>query len=307
MDLTLVVLAAGLGSRYGGLKQLEALGPSGETLLDYGIYDAIRAGYSRAVLVIRAELESAFRERVEGRFGDAIEIDFAFQSIDQVPEGVSVPAERRRPWGTGHAVLAARRQVSDPFVVMNADDFYGRVAYGALADHLHRNAGPNPLEFAAAGYRLSDTLSPHGGVSRAVCELDDEGYLVHVTEVKRIQREGERLAGVTLAGERFPLDGDETVSMNLWAATPAAFPILEEQFSRFLRGQGHDPEAEFLLSEAVNEQIDAKAARVKVIPTPGPWLGVTYSGDKAYVVEQLKSLIEAERYPADLAAALGSR
>ncbi|NIR59573.1 MAG: NTP transferase domain-containing protein, partial [Gammaproteobacteria bacterium] len=141
------MLAAGLGSRYGGLKQLEALGPSGETLLDYGIYDAIRAGYSRAVLVIRAELESAFRERVEGRFGDAIEIDFAFQSIDQVPEGVSVPAERRRPWGTGHAVLAARRQVSDPFVVMNADDFYGRVAYGALADHLHRNAGPNPLEF----------------------------------------------------------------------------------------------------------------------------------------------------------------
>lgn len=300
MDLTLVVLAAGLGSRYGGLKQLEALGPGGETLLDYGIYDAVRAGYARAVLVIRAELESAFRERLERRFGDTIEIRFAFQSLDQLPDGVSVPAERGKPWGTGHAVLAARSEVGEPFVVMNADDFYGRTAYEALADHLRRNADTDPLNFAAAGYELSETLSPHGGVSRAVCKLDDDGYLVHVTEVKRIRREGDVLVGVTLAGEPFWLHGDETVSMNLWAATPAAFPILERQFARFLGGHADDPEAEFFLSEAVNEQIATRAVRVKVIPTPGPWLGVTYPQDRDHVVKRLHELVAAGAYPSDL-------
>jgi NDP-sugar pyrophosphorylase family protein len=300
MDLTLIVLAAGLGSRYGGLKQLEAVGPGGETLLDYGIYDAVRAGYSRAVLVIRPELESAFREHVERRYGDSIEIGFAIQSIDQVPEGVSVPVERRKPWGTGHAALAARSEVSEPFVVMNADDFYGRTAYEALADHLRRHADTDPLNFAAAGYELNATLSPHGGVSRAVCNLDDQGYLVRVTEVKRIRREADVLVGVTVAGEPIWLNGDETVSMNLWAATPAAFPILEQQFARFLDDHAADPESEFFLSEAVNEQVAAGTVRVKVIPTPGPWLGVTYPEDRDHVVERLRELAAAGIYPSDI-------
>jgi hypothetical protein len=187
--------------------------------------------------------------------------------------------------------------VHEPFVVMNADDFYGAAAYSALAEHLRNAAAEDPPVFAAAGYTLGETLSRHGTVSRAVCKLDGEGYLVAVAEVKRIQREGDVLAGVNLAGEAFWLTGEETVSMNLWAATPAAFPILEQHFVHFLNQHGDDPAAEFLLSEAVNDQIAAGEVRVRVIPTPGPWLGVTYQEDRVPVSERLRELVAAGAYP----------
>ncbi|MGD2215356.1 MAG: NTP transferase domain-containing protein [Gemmatimonadales bacterium] len=302
MGLTLVVLAAGIGSRYGGLKQLEPVGPSGEALLDYGIYDAVRAGFSRVVLVIRPELEDAFRERLARTFGSALSFAFAYQELAALPPGFFAPGGRSKPWGTGHATLAARAVVSGPFVVMNADDFYGASAFAHLADHLRGVAGSDTPESAAAGYTLRDTLSPHGGVSRAVCEIDDEGYLARVVELKEIGEAGGGLSGVTVEGERRDLSGDETVSMNLWAATPAAFPLLEREFTRFLGEHGDDPDAEFYLSNSVNDLIASGELRVRVIPTSGPWLGVTHREDRPYVEARLRELVVAGHYPRDLAA-----
>ncbi|KPK62060.1 MAG: hypothetical protein AMS21_08280 [Gemmatimonas sp. SG8_38_2] len=303
MDLTLVVLAAGLSTRYGELKQLVPVGPSGEALMDYGIYDAVRAGFNKVVLVTRPELEYALRDHVGGIFGDAIEIAVAFQELAALPEGFSVPGGRLKPWGTGHAVLTALPEVSEPFVALNADDFYGADAFASLGDHLTEAAVSEGHEFAAAGYSILDTLSPHGGVSRAVCEVDPDGYLVRVTEVKKISAQDSVLAGVTVEGERYELSGDETISMNIWAATPSAFPLLHEQFGHFLEVHGGDIDAEFLLSTAVNDLIENDRVRVKVIPANGPWLGVTYQDDRPYVTERLGSLVAEGLYPEDLSQA----
>lgn len=302
MDPTLVVLAAGLATRYGAIKQLESVGPSGEALLDYAVFDAVRAGFSRVVVVIRRELEFDFLEHIGHRFGRSLDVSLVFQTLEALPAGFSVPAGRQKPWGTGHAVLVAAPEIREPFVVMNADDFYGAIAFARLGEHLRSPAGREGAEFAAAGYALKDTLSPFGGVSRAICELDEHGYLRQVTEVKNIRGENGGIAGVTLRGEHFSLTGDETISMNLWAATPAAFPLLRRQFQRFLAEHGDDPEGEFLLSTAVNELIGEGAIRVRVIPTPGAWLGVTYPLDRDYVAERLRQLIREGLYPADLSA-----
>ncbi|UCF20939.1 MAG: NTP transferase domain-containing protein [Gemmatimonadota bacterium] len=301
MDLTLVVLAAGLSTRYGRLKQLEPLGPGGAALLDYGLYDARRAGYDRFVLVVRPELEPRFREHLERIFSGTLRVGWAHQQPDDLPAGCALAGKRSKPWGTGHAVLAAREHVDGPFVVMNADDFYGAEAYAALGDFL-RHPGRSQLDFAAAGYRLRDTLSPHGGVSRALCELDDDGYLRRVVEVKNVGEEGGTLGGRTLSGRRLELTGEETISMNLWGAEPAAFPLLQERFAHFLDERGADPDAEFLLSEAVNELIAARACRVKVIPASGPWLGVTYQDDRPHVEARLQGLVAAGQYPAVLSS-----
>ncbi len=300
MDPTLVVLAAGLATRYGGIKQLEPVGPSGEALMDYAIFDAARAGFARVVLVIRRELELDFLEHVGHRFGRSVDVSLVFQTLEDLPAGFSVPAERVRPWGTAHAVLSAASEIRGPFVAMNADDFYGADAFERLGTYLRSSAGREGAEFATAGYALKDTLSPFGGVSRAICEVDEDGFLRRVTEVKNIRGEDGDIAGVTLRGERFPLTGDETISMNLWAATPAAFPLLRRQFERFLAEHGGDPEAEFLLSTAVNELIGEGAIRVRVIRTPGAWLGVTHPQDRTYVAERLRQLVREGRYPEDL-------
>ena len=300
MDLTLVVLAAGLSTRYGRIKQLEPVGPGGEALVDYAIFDAVRAGFNKVVLVTRRELEKALREHVVGIFGDSLAMAVAYQELADVPESFAVPVDRRKPWGTGHAVLAAETAVREPFVAINADDFYGADAYVALADHLRAVGDADDIEFAAAGYTLRDTLSSHGGVSRAVCEVNADGYLSRVTEVKRIEEASGTLAGVTVAGERFVLTGDETISMNIWAATPVAFPLLRQQFADFLDGHGSNPDAEFLLSTAVNDLIASGRGRVKVLPARGPWLGVTYQDDRPYVVARLSELVDAGLYPRSL-------
>ncbi len=300
MDLTLVVLAAGLATRYGKIKQLEPVGPSEEALMDYAIFDAARAGFTRVVLVIRRELEIDFLEHLGHRFGRTLDISLVFQTLEDLPAGFSLPADRVKPWGTAHAVLTAASEMSGPFVVMNADDFYGATAFERLGEHLRVTAGREGMEFAAAGYALKDTLSPFGGVSRAICEVDEDGFLQRVTEVKNIRGEDGDIAGVTLSGERLRLTGDETISMNLWAATPAAFPLLRQRFDSFLAEHGNDPEAEFLLSTAVNELIREGAIRVRVIYTPGAWLGVTYPQDRAYVAERLRQLVREGRYPEDL-------
>lgn len=305
MDLTLVALAAGLSTRYRGVKQLEPVGPGGATLLDYAIYDALRAGFSQLVVVTRRELERAFREQLGRTFSGSLSVRFASQELAALPEGFAVPTARRKPWGTGHAVLCAAGEVEGPFVAMNADDFYGADAYASLAGHLRGRSGSGRLDFAAAAYRLRDTLSPFGGVSRGVCEVDEHGYLRRVTEVRQIKREAGVIAGVTVAGERVELTGDETISMNIWAATPAAFPLLQERFVRFLGRYGADPEAEFLLSTAVNDLIEAGELRVRVIPASGPWLGVTYREDRAYVERRIRELVSAGIYPEDLSRAAG--
>lgn len=300
MNLTLVVLAAGLSTRYGALKQIEPVGPSGEALMDYGIYDAVRAGFTKIVLVTRRELERVLREHMDRVFGGSVAFAFAYQELDALPARFALPAERLKPWGTGHAVLAAEAEVNGPFVAINADDFYGASAYAALADHLRVGRDAGIPEFAAAGYTLRDTLSAHGGVSRGVCEVDADGYLTRVTEVKKIEDVNGALAGVTVAGERYVLSGSETISMNIWAATRAAFPLLRERFATFLGDHLSDPDSEFLLSTAVNDLISAGRARVKVIPASGPWLGVTFQDDRRYVAEKLSELVQARDYPADI-------
>jgi NDP-sugar pyrophosphorylase family protein len=304
MDLTLVVLAAGLSTRYGRLKQLEPVGPAGEALMDYGIYDAVRFGFTKVILVARRELEDALREHMERLFGTSVAFAFAYQELGALPPGFSLPAERVKPWGTGHAVLSAEAEVNGPFVAINADDFYGASAYAALAGHLRVQRDAEIPEFAAAGYTLRDTLSVHGGVSRGVCEVDADGYLTRVTEVQKIEDVNGTLAGLTVAGQRYVLDGSETISMNIWAATRAAFPLLREKFSRFLEDHISDPDSEFLLSTAVNDLISAGRARVKVMPASGPWLGVTFQDDRPYVTEKLRELVEARDYPADISAAM---
>jgi UTP-glucose-1-phosphate uridylyltransferase len=297
MTQTLVVLAAGLSSRFGSNKQLAPVGPNSEVLLDYAAYDAVRAGFEQVTFVIRRELARDFQSHVHSRFGRQLSVDFVFQDLSDLPTGFTLPGNRQKPWGTAHAILATRDVVQNPFVVINADDFYGATAYSLLHKHLgtsHRSVTP---EFAMIGYTLSDTFSAFGGVSRGVCDLDEQGFLEKLVEVKQIENTDGNIAGFTVAGDRTPLRGNETVSMNIWGLTPEVFPILERQFSRFLSEHGDDPDAEFLISSALNEQIAAGDARLKVLPTPDRWLGMTFQNDRENVRRQLASLVEQSEYP----------
>jgi NDP-sugar pyrophosphorylase family protein len=290
---TLVILAAGMSTRYGKLKQLEAVGPSGEALLDYGIHDALRAGFARIVLVIRRELEEAFRAHCDARWG-AVPIAFAHQRLDQVPAGVVPPADRVKPWGTAHALLAAAPLVDGPCVVSNADDFYGPTAYASLAAHL---AGAGDAH-ALVGYRLDDTLSEHGGVSRGVCVLDGD-RVRGVTEILDIRRDGAELRGRAADGRLRELRGDTLVSMNLWGFRAAVFGILEEAFRAFL-ARPAAATAEFLLSSTLGELAAADRLRLSVLPTTERWMGVTHPDDREPVAARLRALVANGSYPPKL-------
>src|SRR2546422_845945 len=290
----LVILAAGVGSRFGGPKQLSPIGPYGETLLDYAIYDALRAGFSRAVLVIRKELAASLRDHVSAVTGGAVPVDYVEQ---RVPEG------RAKPWGTAHAVLAVRGALEGPFAVCNADDFYGPGAYRLLADHL--TGRTVPPEHALVGYRLDATLSEHGGVARAVASCGPDGLLarlVEVRDVRRIEGLGLGIRGSTAASEQREFTGREHVSMNLWGFTPDVLAVLEEQFAVFLAAQ-RAPDAEFLLSTALDEQVTAGRARLRVLTGPDRWLGMTFAADVPAVRAAIGALVRAGAYPADLRAA----
>jgi len=300
MDLTLVILAAGLSTRYGqGLKQADGVGPSGEYLWEYAVHDAARAGFGRVVLVIRPGLEPELSRRVGFMAGD-LEVVFAVQALDAVPPTVAVPDGRRKPWGTGHAVLAAAPAVSSPFVVVNADDFYGAAAYEAIAAHLRRHASTAPPQFAMAGYRLASTLSAHGGVSRAIVSADARGLVSSVVEVVDIATRDARLGGRTLGGEAVSLTGDELVSMNCWGFTPAIFPMLREGFARFLRTRGTDPAAEFVISDEVGALVAAGEAQLHLLPSGDEWCGMTAGPDRDDVRRRLAALVAAGRYPSPL-------
>jgi CTP:molybdopterin cytidylyltransferase MocA len=288
MAPTLLVLAAGMGSRYGGLKQIDPVGPSGETLLDYAVHDAIRAGFGRAVFVIRREFEDAFRSSVAARYSGRIAFDCVFQSPDDVPAGCAAPAARERPLGTGHAVWCARKALDGPFAAINADDFYGSGSFSLLAAFLGR---AQAAHFALVGFRLADTLSESGTVSRGICREKD-GLLESISEEHGIGR------GDVGPGRRF--SGREVVSMNCWGFTPALFPLLESALREFLAGGPTDPGAEFYLPVAVSGMISRGPATVEVLPGADAWFGITTREDRARVVAEIGSLVRRGEYPARL-------
>ena len=289
-------MAAGMGSRYGSLKQVDSFGPSGETIMDYSVYDAIRAGFGQVVFVIRRSMEEEFKQTVLTRFEGKIDLDYVFQELDQVPSGVGVPKEREKPWGTGHAVMVAAARVKTPFAVINADDYYGAQSFQRTADYL-TSLNPDSTDYCLLGYQLSKTLSAHGYVSRGVCQTDDEGYLQQVTERTRIYRTDEGHIVYEEGDQRVALTGQETVSMNLMGFAPSAFPYFEKYFVDFIRERGHELKSEFYLPFVMNEMIQQGVARVKVIPTPDQWFGVTYHEDKAVAQDNLKSLVQQGVYP----------
>ncbi len=289
----LLVLAAGMGSRYGGLKQMDAVGPGGEAIVDYSIYDALRAGFRRVVFVVRREIEAEFRQKVGARFEHVVDVSYVLQEMEQLPEGFHVPAGRTKPWGTTHAVLAAAGTIDGPFAVINADDFYGAESYRLLAEHL-RNA---TKEHALVGYVLRRTLSEYGAVARGVCKVDAAGQLRGVTEMTQIERVGAHIRNTAADGTVTELTGEELVSMNLWGLRAEIFPLLRERFAAFLREHGAELKSECYLPATVNDLIGAGKAAVRVLPTPEAWFGVTYQEDKPEVVASVRRLIEAGRYP----------
>ena len=294
-------MAAGIGSRYGGLKQLDSFGPNGETLIDYSLFDAVRAGFGKAVFVIRPETESLFRERILTKVADRIETALVFQTLEELPAKISVPAGREKPWGTAHAVMICRSEIDRPFAVINADDFYGPSSFRILADHLNRPSVINGSgEYAMVGFRLKNTLSSFGTVSRGFCRISPEGYLQDIRERLRIKEENGKIIDLDGRNGREEVDPESIVSTNIWGFTPDLFSRLEDNFPAFLKKNIGDPKAEYLLPEEAGRLIRQKKARVRVYPSREKWLGVTYPEDRAGLVKDLADLIARGLYPEKL-------
>jgi len=301
--LALVVLAAGIGSRYGGLKQMDPVGPNGEVIIDYSVYDALAAGFNKVVFVISAAIQEAFRERIGHAIERRVETAYVLQRMDDLPAGWIVPAERRKPWGTAHAAMAARTAVDGPFCVINADDFYGRSAYAAVADYLRGDLeGPGgPNDYCMVGYRLGNTLTEHGHVARGICIVDEDGYLVGVRERTHIERHGDAARHTDADGTTVALPLDAIASMNMWGFQPGLFPALEARFERFLeRNRADLSKVEFYLSDVVGDLVADGEARVRVLPTEEVWHGVTYAQDKPAVHAAVRDLVRRGVYPENL-------
>jgi hypothetical protein len=296
----LVVMAAGVGSRFGGLKQLEPVGPTGEALIDFAVYDAWRAGVRRAVFVVRPELEATFHERLGVRYARRLEIAYAHQRLDAVPAGVAVPAGRTKPWGTGHAALAAADLVEAPFIVINADDFYGPDGFVQLVAFLTAPVAGGTERYAMVGYRLRHTLSAHGPVARGVCEVTPDGRLITILEPERVTVDGSAIVGIGRAGRPRRFAGDEPASMNLWGFRPSLFAHLEQRFARFAADRGQDPTAEFSLPGTVSALVSEGLAEVRVLTTEWPWFGLTHRDDVPEVRRRLAELVARGDYPSRL-------
>ena len=295
---TLFVLAAGMGSRYGGLKQLDGLGPNGETIMDYSIFDAIRAGFGKVVFVIRKDFEQDFRDKVLAKYEHHIPVEVVFQSVDALPAGFACPPDRTKPWGTNHAVLMGKEVIREPFAVINADDFYGRDGFRVLGEWLSKADGTG--KYCMVGYRIGNTLSESGTVARGVCQTDANGYLTGVVERTDVARVD---GAITFTGDDGrPAHTDDTtpVSMNMWGFTPDYFEYSEEYFCRFLKENIDKPKAEFFIPLVVNELIVNGKATVEVLDTTAKWFGVTYAADRQGVVDKINALIAAGEYPAKL-------
>ena len=289
-------MAAGMGSRYGGLKQIDPVGPSGETIIDYSIFDAMRAGFGKLVFIIRKDIEQAFKETVGARFEKRIPVEYVYQELDKLPAGFSVPEGRTKPWGTTQAVLLAEDTIKEPFAVINADDFYGAESYKVLAEHL-KSGSP---DYAMVGFILRNTLSDFGSVARGVCRVNAEGFLERIEEMTSIERDGQGAKNTAPDGKSTPLSGDEAVSMNYWGFTPHIFPQLREVFERFLQKNSKELKSESYIPNAVGELVAAGKARVKVLHSNDPWFGVTYREDRPRVVDSIRALVDKGVYPSAL-------
>ncbi|MCM1180350.1 MAG: sugar phosphate nucleotidyltransferase [Clostridium sp.] len=297
-DTTLVVMAAGIGSRFGGgIKQLTPVGPNGEIIIDYSIHDALEAGFNKVVFIIRRDIEEEFRKVIGDRMEKKCKVEYAFQEKENLPEGYCVPEGRVKPWGTGQAVLACKGIVKEPFVVINADDYYGKEAFSKLHDYLVEHA-EDQYNYCMAGFILENTLSENGGVTRGVCQVDENGHLVDVNETSDIIKTAD---GAAIEGSDQPIDAKSHVSMNMWGLTPEFIDILEKGFSEFLDNLGDNPlKAEYLLPIIIDKLIKEDRASVTVLETKDKWFGVTYAEDKQYVIDSFQKLVEEGVYHSPL-------
>jgi len=296
---TLLVLAAGMGSRYGGLKQIDALGPNGETIIDYSIYDAIRAGFGKVVMVIRKSIEDEFKQVFFEKYSGKIDIEYVLQEIEYVPQGIAYNPERVKPWGTAHAVLMADGVINEPFCVINGDDFYGTDAFKQMADFLVQSENDS-TKYCMMGYQLARTLSDYGFVSRGVCETDENNMLLQVTECTQIKRIGTIICYKDAQEVTQSLPDDKVVSMNFWGFTPAYFKDSKVSFEKFIRANGSNLKSELYIPTVLSELIDGEKATVRVLNSTAEWFGVTYQEDRSFVVDRLKKLTEEGVYPSPL-------
>jgi len=296
MAKTLLVLAAGMGSRYGGLKQIDPVAPGGETLMDYSIYDALRAGFDKVVFVIRRDIEQEFKDKIGRRYEQRLRVEYVNQELTSLPPDFDLPPNRKKPWGTGHAVLAAAKVIHEPFAAINADDFYGADSFRLLGAHLQSATA----DYSMVGFVLRNTLSDFGSVARGVCQLGTDGFLENVVELTRIERAGAGAKHTDAAGTIHPLKGDEIVSLNMWGFHPPIFKQLDREFIEFLKKHRWDENAEFFIPTVIGTLLRRGEARVKVLRTPDLWFGITYREDRPLVVSGIQRLIERGVYPAKL-------
>lgn len=299
MKPTLFVLAAGMGSRYGGLKQMDGLGPNGETIMDYSIYDAIRGGFGKLVFVIREHFEEDFRKKIISKYEDHIPVEVVFQELNKLPEGFSVPEGREKPWGTNHAVLMGKEVIQEPFAVINADDFYGRDSFAVLGKALMEMEGKKN-DYCMVGYRVGNTLSESGSVARGVCETNNDGYLTGVVERTAIEEIDGEIQFIDENDQKVVLDPKTPVSMNMWGFTPDYFKYSEDYFVEFLKANSGNLKSEYFIPLMVNKLITEGTARVKVLDTTSKWFGVTYAADRPDVVAKIQALVDAGEYPEKL-------
>ncbi|RGN43707.1 MULTISPECIES: nucleotidyltransferase [unclassified Bacteroides] len=299
MKPTLFVLAAGMGSRYGGLKQLDGLGPNGETIMDYSIFDAIRGGFGKLVFVIRKDFENDFRNKIISKYENHIPVELVFQSIDDLPAGFTCPEGRTKPWGTNHAVLMGKDVIKEPFAVINADDFYGRDSFAVLGKALSEMDGKKN-DYCMVGYRVGNTLSESGSVARGICGTNEGGYLTTVVERTEIMRVNGPVCYKDEKGEWVAIEDNTPVSMNMWGFTPDYFKYSEDYFVEFLKENRENLKAEYYIPLMVNKLINDGTARVKVLDTTAKWFGVTYAADRQSVVDKIQALVDAGEYPAKL-------
>lgn len=299
---TLVIMAAGMGSRYGGIKQLEPVGPNGEIIMDYSIYDAVKAGFNKVVFIIRKDLEKDFKEIIGERIEKHVDVEYVFQELDALPKGYKVQEGRTKPWGTGQAVLCCKDVINEPFAVINADDYYGKEAFRLLYDFLNSETD-DPNIYCMAGFVLGNTLSENGAVTRGVCKTDNNGWLIDIAETQGIVRDGNIARAKDKEGKEITIDLDSAVSMNMWGFKPSLFNELEKGFEEFLASLSPDDvKKEYLLPDVVSNLVNSGKAKVKVLKTSDQWFGVTYKEDKDLVVASIRKLIEKGEYPARLFA-----
>jgi len=306
MKPTLVVLAAGMGSRYGGLKQVDPVGPSGEAILDYSVFDAIRGGFGKVVFIIRHDFEAEFKEKVGKKYEGLIPVDYCYQDLNDLPPPYKFPEGRTKPWGTAHAVRAARDVVKEPFAVINADDFYGRDAFAKLGEFLTKaceeDSSASSLHLCMAAYRLDLTLSENGSVARGICDVGEDGCLKGVTEMTKLVKAGDQAENREDEANPIKVPLDARVSMNCWGFTPKLFVELEDRFVKFLAARGTEMKSEWYIPFVVDELIKEGKADCRVLPTDASWFGVTYREDKPFVVGEIGKLVKAGEYPANLLA-----